>query len=90
MRDVWDKFWRDDRGNVVIWQFPNLWLIAWAGLTFISLLFSGNTADVFTWAASAALIVWSILEVLKGVNGFRRALGLVVLIYAVMTLLKSF
>jgi hypothetical protein len=89
MLELWDKFWRDDKGRVVIWQFPNAWLIGWAVLTCISLFFSGKTADVFSWAASASLIVWSILEVTKGVNYFRRALGLLVLIFAIASLIKS-
>jgi hypothetical protein len=68
---------------------PNLWLIAWAVLTFISLLINGKPADVVGWAASVALIVWALLEIFKGVNYFRRALGVLVLIFSIMTLIKS-
>lgn len=90
LEDLWDKTWYDDNGRLVIWQKPNLWLAGWVALTVMSLLFSGRAADVFTWAASASLITWAGLEVAQGVNYFRRALGLFVLIYAVATLIKSF
>lgn len=89
--DLWDKFWKDKHGNVVIWQTPNLFLIGWAILTVISLVISGKTAaDVCGWIANAALIIWSLLEIVKGVNYFRRFLGLIVLILAVILVTKYF
>lgn len=87
--DLWDKTWKNDKGHVVLWQMPNIPLIAWAVLTFLSLLFSGRLADVLSWLSSAALITWSLLEIFKGTNYFRRALGLLVLVYAMMALIKS-
>lgn len=88
-QSLWDKIWKDGRGKVVIWQTPNAWLIGWAVLTTLSLFFNGRVADVFGWAGSASLIIWSVLEITKGANYFRRALGAVVLILAVMSLVKS-
>lgn len=89
--DLWDKIWRDSSGKVVIWQTPNYWLIGWAVLTFASLLFSkGHIANILTWTGEASLIIWCLLEVFRGVNYFRRLLGIVVLVYAVITLLRSF
>jgi hypothetical protein len=85
----WNKIWKDKQGHIVIWQFPNIWLIAWAVLTVLSLFFNGHVADVFSWAGSAALIIWALLELFKGANYFRRALGLVVLIAAIMSLIKN-
>jgi len=88
-RSLWDRTWKDNKGGVVVWQMPNLPLIAWAMLTVLSLLVSGRLADIFSWLSSAALITWSLLEIFKGSNYFRRALGLVVLVYAAMALIKS-
>jgi hypothetical protein len=88
-RSLWDRIWKDRRGHVVIWQTPNIALIGWAVLTFLSLLFSGRQADIFSWLGSASLITWSLLEMFKGVNYFRRALGALVLIMAVMSLIKN-
>jgi hypothetical protein len=90
LEDIWDRIWYDNKGNLVVWQRPNAWLIGWAFFTVLSLLFGGKTADIFTWIASAALIIWSMLELTKGVNWFRRALGALVLVYAILTLIKSF
>jgi hypothetical protein len=88
-RDLWDKIWKDKRGDVVIWQFPNAALLTWAAATFVSLFFNGTVANVLSWIGSAALIVWSLLEIFKGVNYFRRAFGLVVFIFAIASLIKS-
>jgi hypothetical protein len=86
---MWDKTWKDRRGKVMMWQTPNAWLISWAGFTVVSLFFNGRVADVFSWAASAALIIWSLLEISSGINYYRRLLGIAVLAYAVASLLKS-
>ena len=88
-RTIWDKTWKDRRGKVVMWQTPNAWLISWAGFTVVSLFLNGHTADVFSWAASAALVIWSLLEIFRGINYYRRLLGIAVLAYAVASLLKS-
>jgi hypothetical protein len=92
-RDVrhsaWDKFWKNPQGHVVIWQMPNIPLIGWAVLTVLSLLTKGRLSDVLSWLSSASLIVWALLEVSKGVNYFRRLLGLLVLVAAVMSLAKN-
>lgn len=87
--NLWDKLWKNREGRVVLWQMPNVWLIGWAAGTTLSLFFGGHTGDVFFWIASASLVIWSILEIIWGANYFRRALGLVVLIYAVASMLKS-
>ena len=89
IKDIWDKIWRNKNGRVVIWQAPNMWLIGWALFVTLSLLFTSRLADIFSWIGSASLIIWAVLEILKGVNYLRRALGLLVLIYAVATLIKS-
>lgn len=88
-RNLWDRTWKDKRGNITLWQMPNAFLIIWAVLTFLSLLVSGRLADIFSWTGSAALIVWALLEIFKGVNYFRRALGLLVLVFAIVSLIKS-
>ena len=89
IKDIWDKFWRDEEGRVVIWQMPNAWLIAWAAFTTASLLFTSLLADILSWLGSGALIIWALFEVFRGVNYFRRILGLLVLLYAAATLIKS-
>lgn len=89
-RSLWDRTWKDKQGHVVIWQMPNIPLIAWVVLTFLALLFNGGwIADALSWVGSAALIIWTLLEIFKGADYFRRALGLLVLVYAVAALIQS-
>ncbi len=87
-KNIWDKIWRDPQGNIVIFQMPNLWLIAWAVLTVIYLFMTGKPANVIGYIAEAALAIWALLEIFRGVNYFRRGLGVVVLIFTIMSLLK--
>lgn len=86
---VWDKFWHDKRGRLIIWQTPNLVLIAWVILTILSLVTGGGLSDIFYWTGTASLVVWAALEITLGVNYFRRTLGLVVLILAVASGINS-
>ena len=74
------RFWRDADGRVVVVQFPNIPLAGW-------LLFAllGRVADSVWWkngtsgVSTAFLFVWAYLELMQGVNYFRRLLGLCVL-----------
>jgi hypothetical protein len=86
---LWNRTWRDKTGKVVIWQRPNVFIIGWVVLTLISLFFNrGNVADTFAWLSIVSLVIWCLLEIFKGVNYFRRALGVVVLLLAAL-LIKS-
>jgi hypothetical protein len=81
---IWDKFWLDSHGKLIIWQMPNIYLISWAVLTIISLIFTGTVSNIFLWLGVVAIVVWSLLEIFKGLNYFRRLLGLIVLIVVVL------
>ncbi len=89
-QNLWDKTWKDDRGQVVIWQNPSPSLIGWAVLTVLSLLVNGTVADVFSWLATISLAVWSLLEIFGGANYFRRSLGIVVLAFSVASIVNLF
>lgn len=83
-RSLWDKIWRDERGHVVIYQTPNVWIIAWVVLNCISLLSSSNKVEnFFWWLGSGVLVIWALLEIFRGANYFRQALGLLVLLITV-------
>jgi len=85
--EIWDKIWRDKHGKVVIWQTPNIPLIGWAVFTVVSLLINGKAADITQYIGIAFLAVWCILELVQGVNYFRRFLGLIVFISTVVTII---
>lgn len=82
--DLWDKFWKDKNGNVVVYQHPNALLIGWVVLALISLFVSAKLADVLWNASLGVLAIWSGLEIWKGVNYFRRSLGVIVLLLVVL------
>lgn len=84
-RDFWDKFWHDKRGNLVVWQTPNIYLKIWFVAFVISELFhSPLIRKPFGWVAFIAILVWSALEMKGGVNNFRKALGLLVFLLAIL------
>jgi hypothetical protein len=75
-----DKTFRDQDGNVVIAQPPNLPLIIWFAASLLKLL---PTNDKITsgldFLAFGALFVWAWQELFDGVTYFRRSLGFFVL-----------
>lgn len=84
-----DRIWKDKRGRVVIYQRPNIWLIAWAVLDIVAIFAPGKSIPGYAWDAGAvALVIWCLLEIVRGVNYFRRALGLVVLLMIIATFFK--
>lgn len=76
-----DKTFRDNEGNIVIAQMPNLPLIVWIVTSLLTLVFtSGKINTLLDLVAYGSLFTWAWLELFQGVNYFRRALGLVVLV----------
>lgn len=76
-------------GGITIGQFPNAALLVWLGASLLSLWWHPQAGDVDVLAvvSRAALVVWAVDEVLRGVNPFRRLLGAVVLLATVWSLL---
>lgn len=81
--DLWDRTWKNDKGEYVVFQWPNKWLIGWAILTMGSLFTKGKVADVLGWSGLLLLAIWAAMEVTQGVNYFRRLLGLIVAIFVI-------
>ena len=76
-----DKTFRDSDGKIVIAQMPNLPLIVWIVTSILALIFTtGKINTVLDVVANGSLFTWAWLELFQGVNYFRRALGLFVLI----------
>ncbi|RCJ28470.1 hypothetical protein A6770_23695 [Nostoc minutum NIES-26] len=76
-----DKTFRDSNGNIVIAQMPNPPLIVWIVTSLLALIFTNGTINtVLNVVADGSLFTWAWLELFQGVNYFRRALGLIVLI----------
>ncbi|MFN6483721.1 MULTISPECIES: hypothetical protein [unclassified Nostoc] len=76
-----DKTFRDSNGNIVLAQKPNLPLIVGVVASLLSLIItSGKINTVLDVVATGSFFTWAWLELFQGVNYFRRALGLAVLI----------
>jgi hypothetical protein len=58
-------------------------------LDVVAIFAPGKRVSDYAWTAgAAALIIWSLLEIFRGVNYFRRVLGLVVLLVTVASIFK--
>ena len=68
-------------GRITIAQFPNLSLAIFLGAVGLRWALSptGTLATVVDVVATGALAWWGLDEVIRGVNPFRRMLGVVVL-----------
>ena len=76
-----DKIFRDDKGDFVIAQPPNLPITIWFAASILKLVFpKGDLYTGLDFVAVASLTIWSFLEIFQGVNYFRKGLGVVVLI----------
>jgi hypothetical protein len=83
-RSFWDKFWKDEQGNVAVWQWPNIPLAGWFVFMLLSKLFSaGAPKNGFHFLSVAFLFTWSYLEIRSGASYFRRLLGLVIFLMIV-------
>jgi hypothetical protein len=78
---LFDRTFRNDQGDLVIFQKPNLPILT--AVTAILLKFiplEGNFQSVVDVFAFGALFTWAWLELFQGVNYFRRSLGLLMLL----------
>jgi hypothetical protein len=78
---LFDKTFRDSEGNLVIAQPPNLPLLVGITATVLELIVtSGNIHIALEAIGFGSLFTWAWQELFEGVNYFRQALGLLVLI----------
>ena len=76
-------------GAITIGQLPNtaLWIFLVGTVLLWTWRPAGGIGDKWECLVQAALLVWAIDEVVRGVNPWRRSLGAVVLVYQVMAAL---
>lgn len=78
---LFDRTFRDSKGNIVIAQPPNLPVLVGAAATLLYFVLSGSELQTaIGLVAFGALFTWAWQELFEGVNYFRRALGLVGLV----------
>jgi len=77
---LFDRTFRDSEGKIVLAQMPNLPILVGLAATLLQLVLpSGKIQTGLDLVAFGALFTWAWQELFEGVNYFRRALGLVVL-----------
>ncbi|ELR97371.1 hypothetical protein [Gloeocapsa sp. PCC 73106] len=78
---LFNQVFHDGEGKIVLAQTPNLPLIVWIVASLLKLLFTTGRVNIgLDLLAFGTLFTWAWQELFEGVNYFRRALGLIVLI----------
>ena len=86
----WTRFFRDAEGRIVIAQFPNWPLWVWLGATVLEhTLASADGLALVRLISFAAIAYWAYLEIVSGVNPFRKYLGGFVLLFVLYSRLSS-
>ena len=75
-----DRFFRDEDGNIVIGQPPNPPMLVWAIASVLLIFKTGAIRTGLDIVVLIAFVVWGLTELFQGVNYFRRSLGLIELI----------
>ncbi len=84
-----DLIFKDKKGHIVLWQSPNIPLYAWIVFKILGLVLTkGYLKNGVEQLSSLFLFTWAYLEIMKGVDYFRKALGLVVLISVAVSYFK--
>ncbi len=84
------RFFRNpETGELAVVQLPNLPLWVWLAATSVHLVVTphGAVGTVLSVVGTAGLVVWAVLEAVRGDSPFRRVLGGLVLAGLVIGLL---
>lgn len=74
------SFFKNNQGNTVIWQTPNIPLLSWLVLKLLAMVINNEQfKSGFSKLSTAFLFAWAYLEITSGASYFRRLLGLVVM-----------
>ncbi len=75
-----NRIFKDKNGKVVITQTPNVPLVVWLVCLILSkLVDNAQLAGSLSQVGRGFLFIWAYLEIVYGVNLFRRVLGVIVL-----------
>lgn len=81
LKDFYQKLFLDKNGKIVLAQKPNLPLYGWLVFFVLSKLTDVQPyQNYFSWLSATLLMIWAILELVSGVNYFRRLIGVLVII----------
>lgn len=80
-KQVFDWLFRDDKGTIVIAQAPNWPLQLVVGFYLLKFVQIDGLISFSVWGGRISLLYWAYLEITQGVNGFRKLLGVTVLVW---------
>lgn len=84
------NFVKDKNGHVVIGQLPNLPIVGWFTCMLLAyLLNAGHLRTLLEFISMAFLFTWAYLEIFQGVNYFRRLLGLLALLFIIISVFRN-
>lgn len=85
-RNLLSRFFCVPNGQVVIVQWPNAALWAFLIASLIAHFTHGDAHILLQVLANISLTVWAVMELKDGVNGWRKTLGFIVLMYCIFKL----
>ena len=80
---------KDANGNVVIGQKPNWPIYVVIGLFALRFIPVPGLQPVSIWGVRVVLAYWAYLEIVSGVNTFRRIVGLLVGLYLIYATVRD-
>lgn len=81
LKSLVNSCFNDKDGKIVIFQFPNIPLIAWLiSLVMVYLIPESLIRSGVSNVGNLFLFTWSYLEITQGASRFRSALGFVVMV----------
>jgi hypothetical protein len=84
-RDLWRRGQRGWPARFPLVQFPNAPLIVALVAGVVARVAEGGVRDGARAVSAVALIMWALMEIVRGVNWFRRGLGVAVLAFVVVS-----
>lgn len=84
------RFFRNpETGEIVVAQPPNPPLLVWLLATLVRVVLSpgGWMGTALSVLATVSIVIWAVLEIVRGDSPFRRVLGGVVLAFVALGLL---
>ena len=84
------RWWFENRetGEITIAQFPNwpIWSIGVAWLTRLPLTDGSGPHDIVGWVIRVLWLTWGADELARGVNPWRRLLGVAVIVWQLVSI----
>lgn len=76
-------FYSPEHDRYVVAMFPNLLLFGFLGARVLEWAVRSNSLveSLLQWVGTGCLVAWALDELVRGVNPFRRTLGLAVLLW---------